>query len=72
MDRDDLVMAGLADNWVGMVDSQAGMVGNPNASMGDTLGGSMVDSQFDGHDAAYYGAFHSYSATYRFVFDSCS
>ena len=102
-------MAGLADDWVGMVGSQAGMVGNPNASMGDTLGGSMVDtqdammgsldasmvnirvgkvsnpvgmvgslvvskvdSQFDEHAAAaYYGAFHSYSASYRFAFDSC-
>jgi hypothetical protein len=101
MDRDDLVMVVLADNWVGMVGSQAGtvdtqaamvgslvasmvdnrvgigdtqaaMVGNPVGMM-DSLVVSKVDSQFDDHaDAAYYGAFHSYSATYRFAFDSCS
>ena len=100
MDRDDLVMAGLTDNWVGMVgnpiadtlgwsmvDTQDAMVGSLDASMVDNWAGkvsnpvgmvgslvvSKVDSQFDDHaDSAYYRAFHSYSASYRFAFDSCS
>ena len=62
----------LVDTRVGIGDTQAGKVSNPVGMVGSQVV-SKVDSQFDEHAAAaYYGAFHSYSASYRFAFDSCS
>ena len=68
----DSLDSSMVDTRVGIGDTQADKVGNPVGMMGNPVV-SMVESQFDDHDAAaYYGAFHSYSASYRFAFDSCS